>query len=146
MKPLEALAIYGEKPSPRLALNPEKGREWLKAHGLSDDVIAIHPGSGSPKKNWPVKNFLKLAEQLCELGRPYIMIFGEADVAVAAMIRETIPRVIELSGRTLVQLATTLSACRAFVGNDSGVTHIAAAVGLTTIALFGPSDADRWGT
>ena len=52
---------------------------------------------------------------------------------------------IELSGCTLVELATVLSACRAFIGNDSGVTHIAAAVGLPTIALFGPSDADRWG-
>ena len=145
MKPLETLAIYGEKPSPRLTLNAEKGKEWLKAHGLSGDVVAIHPGSGSPRKNWPAKNFLKLAERLRESGQRYLMIFGEADADVAALIRKEIPPVIELSGCTLVELATVLSACRAFIGNDSGVTHIAAAVGLPTLALFGPSNADRWG-
>ena len=145
MKPLETLAIYGEKPLPRLTLKAERGREWLAAHGLAGDVVAIHPGSGSPKKNWPAENFLKLAEQLRESDQKYLMIFGEADAAVAALIRTKMPGVIELSGCTLVELATVLSACRAYVGNDSGVTHIAAAVGLTTIALFGPSDADRWG-
>jgi heptosyltransferase-2 len=145
MKPLETLAIYGEKPSPQLILNAEKGKAWLKARGCSGDVVAIHPGSGSPKKNWPAEYFLKLAERLRESDQRYLMIFGEADAAVAAWIRKEIPQLIELSGCTLVELATVLSACRAFIGNDSGVTHIAAAVGLPTIALFGPSDADRWG-
>lgn len=145
MKPIEALAIYGEKPVPRLALKAEKGREWLTAHGLSGDVVAIHPGSGSLKKNWPVENFLKLAERLRESGQMYLMIFGEADGAVAESIRKRMPGVVELSGCTLVELASVLSACRVFVGNDSGVTHIAAALGLRTIALFGPSNPDRWG-
>lgn len=145
MKPLETLAIYGEKPLPRLSLKPERGREWLAARGLSGDVIAIHPGSGSPKKNWPADRFIELAGKLREAGQMYFMIFGEADVAVADLMRKKMPGVIELSGCTLVELATVLSACRAFVGNDSGVTHIAAALGLTTIVMFGPSDADRWG-
>ena len=92
MKPLETLAIYGEKPSPRLILNAEKGREWLKAHGLFGDVVAIHPGSGSPKKNWPAENFLKLAERLRESSQKYFMIFGEADAKVAAWIRKEIPQ------------------------------------------------------
>jgi heptosyltransferase III len=145
MKPLETLAIYGEQPLPRLSLKAERGREWLAAHGLSGDVVAIHPGSGSPKKNWPAGKFLELAGRLREAGQMYFMIFGEADAAVADLIRNQMPGVIELSGCTLVELATVLSACRAFVGNDSGVTHIAAALGLRTIVMFGPSDADRWG-
>lgn len=145
MKPLETLAIYAEEPLPRLTLKSERGKEWLAAHGLSGGVVAIHPGSGSPKKNWPAGNFLKLAEQLREFGQPHLMIFGEADAAVADVIRKEMPGVIELSGCTLVELASVLSACRAFVGNDSGVTHIAAALGLRTIVMFGPSDADRWG-
>lgn len=146
LKPLETLAIYGEKPAPRLALKAEeKGREWLTARGLSGDVVAIHPGSGSPKKNWPAENFIKLTEQLRESGQMYLMIFGEADGAVAELIRRRMHGVVELSGCTLVELASVLSACRAFVGNDSGITHIAAALGLRTIALFGPSNPDRWG-
>jgi heptosyltransferase III len=145
MRPLETLAIYGEKPAPRLTLNIETGKKWLKAQGLSGDAVAIHPGSGSPKKNWPAENFLQLAERLRESGQTPLMIFGEADAEVAARIRAEIPPGVELSGCTLVELATVLSACRAFIGNDSGVTHIAAAVGLPTIALFGPSDANRWG-
>jgi heptosyltransferase-2 len=73
------------------------------------------------------------------------MIFGEADGAVAELIRKRMPGVVELSGCTLVELASVLSACRAFVGNDSGITHMAAALGLRTVALFGPSNPDRWG-
>ena len=144
MKPLEALAIYGEKPVPRLALKDPRGRQWLEARGLSGDVIAIHPGSGSPKKNWPAENFVKLARCLVESGQKFFMIFGEADAAVAELIRKKAPGVIELTGCTLVELASVLSFCRAFVGNDSGVSHIAAALGLRTIVMFGPSDADRW--
>jgi heptosyltransferase-2 len=145
MKPLETLAIYGEKPVPRLALKADRGREWLAAHGLSGDVVAIHPGSGSPKKNWPAEKFVELAERLRESGQQSFMIFGEADAAVAALIRKKLPGVAELSGCTLVELASVLSACRTFAGNDSGVTHVAAALGLRTIVMFGPSDADRWG-
>ena len=135
MKPLETLAIYGENPLPRLALKTDRGREWLAAHGLSGDVIAIHPGSGSPKKNWPADKFVELAERLREAGQTVLMIFGEADAEAAALIRKKMPGVAELSGCTLVELASVLSACRAFVGNDSGVTHIAAALGLRTIAM-----------
>ena len=145
MKPLETLAVYGEKPLPRLKLGAERGREWLAARGLSGDVIAIHPGSGSPKKNWPAENFVKLAERLGKSGQGSFMIFGEADDEAAALIRRMMPGVIELTGCTLVELASVLAACRAFVGNDSGVTHVAAALGLTTIVMFGPSDVDRWG-
>ena len=145
MKPLETLAIYGEQPAPRLVLDAGRGGEWLAAHGLGGDVVAIHPGSGSPKKNWPPENFVKLAERLNESGQKYFMIFGEADAATAGLIRRRMPGVVELSGSTLVEVASVLSACRAFIGNDSGVAHIAAALGLRTIVMFGPSDADRWG-
>ena len=145
MKPLETLAIYSEHPAPRLVLDASRGREWLAARGLSGAAVAIHPGSGSPKKNWPAESFIRLAEQLKASGQPYLMIFGEADGAAAEAIRGRLPGMIELSGCTLVELASVLSACRAYVGNDSGVTHLAAALGLRTIVMFGPSDAERWG-
>ncbi len=145
MKPLETLAIYGENPAPRLVLDAARGREWLDARGLSGAAVAIHPGSGSPKKNWPAERFVLLAEHLKASGQPYLMIFGEADSAAAEVIRGRLPGVIELSGCTLVELASVLAACRAYVGNDSGVTHLAAALGLRTIVMFGPSDAERWG-
>ena len=55
-----------------------------------------------------------------------------------------LPDLPVLAGLTLVELAATLAECRAYLGNDSGITHLAAAVGLPVTALFGPSDADVW--
>jgi len=53
-----------------------------------------------------------------------------------------VPRVEQVK---LVDLAGALSCCAAYVGNDSGITHLASAVGVPVVALYGPSDADRWG-
>ena len=145
MKPLETLAIYGERPTPRLVLRSGWGKDWLTAHGLPGDVVAIHPGSGSPKKNWPGPKFLELAERLRESGQPFLMIFGEADTAITGWFREKMPDAAVLSGHTLIEVASVLSTCRAFVGNDSGITHVAAALAVRTVALFGPSDPSRWG-
>jgi heptosyltransferase-3 len=83
----------------------------------SNDV-AVHPGSGSAKKNWP--RFAEL------MGR-------------SSAIR---PLPQNLS---LVELADYLCRCRAFVGNDSGITHLAAYLGCPTVALFGPTDPRIWG-
>ncbi len=149
VKPLETLAIYVAGANPRLALGENvrrPGREWLEANGLGKAAVAIHPGSGSPAKNWPVERFVELAERIAKSGKgkPFFVL-GEADHAIAPVLAERAGHTPALTGRTLVDVASVLASCRAYVGNDSGITHIAAALGIPTIALFGSSDPDRWG-
>jgi ADP-heptose:LPS heptosyltransferase len=148
MKPLEQLAIYasgGE--SPQLVLGQghrERGRMRIRAAG--ERVVAIHPGSGSPGKNWPLDGFAALAGRLTdETPVSPIFILGEADSEIETALTARGSEVPVLSGCTLVELAESLSACEGYVGNDSGVTHIAASLGIPVVALYGPTDPDVWG-
>jgi ADP-heptose:LPS heptosyltransferase len=102
--------------------------------------IAIHPGSGSAKKNWPFDRFLELSRMLRQNGFPIVWIQGPAD---GSFVFPDNDRVV--SNIRLPVLAALISHCRAFVGNDSGVTHLAAAVNCPAVAIFGPSDPDVWG-
>lgn len=148
LKPLETLAIYEAGAPARLTLRPERaepGRRWLADRGLEGRVAAIHPGSGSPKKNWPAERFVELARRLAGTGRPPFFIVGEADRDVEKELLARAPEIPTLAGATLVEVASVLAHCASYVGNDSGVTHVAAALGIPVVALFGPSDADRWG-
>jgi ADP-heptose:LPS heptosyltransferase len=109
---------------------------------------AIHPGSGSRFKNWPLENFLILAEQLQvqERWRPYF-ILGPVEEEVSPGMAEA----IQARGFPLVHnlplnlLAGLLEISAGYLGNDSGVTHLAAALNLPTFALFGPTDPELWG-
>jgi ADP-heptose:LPS heptosyltransferase len=103
--------------------------------------IAIHPGSGSPTKNWPVENFHALAAFLAEAGRRITWCLGPAEV-------ERDPRTQfdgdVLQCESLVALAGRLASARVFIGNDSGITHLAAALGIPTVAIFGPTNPAVW--
>ncbi|MBN1556769.1 MAG: glycosyltransferase family 9 protein, partial [Lentisphaerae bacterium] len=144
-KPLEALAIYPEPGErPELVLGRRRVRDAaqrLPAPGAR--VLALHPGSGSPKKNWPLTHFLELARRAREAyGLTPLFIHGEADRALVPEIAAA--GVALWPTGPLTELAPVLAACAGYVGNDSGITHLAACVGTPTVALFGPSDAARW--
>jgi heptosyltransferase-3 len=101
--------------------------------------IALHPGSGSPAKNWPVENW---AQVIPKLPLPVVLAGGEADgpalerlaPLAAAVVRE----------RPLPELAALLGRAALFLGHDSGITHLAAAAGTPVAALFGPTDPAVW--
>lgn len=148
MKPLESLAIYGEGEWPTLeipAAQREAARQWLSERGLGSGVLAVHPGSGSPRKNWPVERFAAIARRANGAAWGSFYVIGEADRDTERDLRGYDPEPLMLKGANLVQVASILSVCRRFVGNDSGITHVAAAVGTPTVAIFGPSDPTRWG-
>lgn len=148
LKPLETLAIYVTGAVPRLRLPDEtraRGRRLLEERGLSGRVVAIHPGSGSPAKNWPADRFLELARRLKDGGAGVVFVLGEADDEVRRRVLAEQPDVPRIEQVGLVDLAGALSCCAAYVGNDSGITHLASAVGLPVVALYGPSDPGRWG-
>jgi heptosyltransferase III len=146
LEPLVTLAIFADGDEcPELDLRrADVHRVRLGLPAPVSRVLALHPGSGSSRKNWPVDRFLELAERArSELGAAPLLIHGEADA-------ELLP-VLEASGFPLLPpgdlcgLARVLAACAAYVGNDSGVSHLAACVGTPTVALFGPTDPALWG-
>ena len=110
-------------------------------------LIAVHPGSGGPGKCWPAERFVALIEALAGSGYEPVVTFGPADDVVRNRI---VPRIKSHNVRiaenlSLVDLAVLLSRCQGMVGNDSGITHLAAAAGTPVIALFGPTDPAVWG-
>jgi hypothetical protein len=97
------------------------------------DYAVIHPFSGSPRKNWPLERFQQLAQKLERL-MPVKWCAGEDDPPLAGAVRIG----------DLYELACWLAQARVYIGNDSGITHLAAAVGTPVLALFGPTDPEVW--
>ena len=121
-------------------------RHLKKAKGKS--LLAIHPGSGSPHKNWPLERFLETAEILWSrnLVQP-VFLTGPVErdtgsLSIASIRTRDFPLISDLS---LPVLAGVLSQCMGYLGNDSGVSHLAADLGLPTTVLFGPTDPFLWG-
>jgi heptosyltransferase-2 len=107
---------------------------------LNPASIAIHPGSGSPRKNWPVERWAELGGRLRGQA-PLLIVGGEADAAAVAALAALGEVAQNLS---LPELARRLAACQRFLGHDSGVSHLAAAVGTPCVLLFGPTDPAMW--
>ncbi|HEX8033606.1 MAG TPA: glycosyltransferase family 9 protein [Ktedonobacterales bacterium] len=112
-------------------------------------VIALHPGSGGAAKRWPPESFAALARELLARGERPLLIEGPQDAGVIQRVREAsgdaaAGNVPVACGLSIGALAALLPRCAAYVGNDSGVTHLAALVGTRTVALFGPSDPAIW--
>lgn len=134
LQPLEKLAIYDADPVPRLS---------VPAANENCGSIAAHPGSGSEKKNWPEE---KWSELLLRLPGRILLVGGEAEGERLDRLRRRLPedRVRTAQSQPLAQLAAQLSGCRGFIGHDSGITHLAAALGVPTLALWGPSNERIW--
>jgi ADP-heptose:LPS heptosyltransferase len=143
---------------PRLYLKAsdlEWGKSHFKRKGLTPEertkAIVIHPGSGSKKKNWPLEQFIDLVRTL-DRHEPsrFLIVLGPAEGAEVQKAFEEIAwemgskAPLLLKGLSLLGLASIIEGCRLFIGNDSGITHMAAALGLPTLAIFGPSDARIW--
>jgi ADP-heptose:LPS heptosyltransferase len=109
--------------------------------------LAFHIGSGSEKKNWPLPCWNELIRSVAEHFDDFLLVSGEADTNRLAAFKahNQIPGLRVLHNENLRELANQLAASRVFIGHDSGVTHLAAAIGLPTIALFGQTDPKIWG-
>ncbi|MHC4062254.1 MAG: glycosyltransferase family 9 protein [Planctomycetota bacterium] len=120
------------------------GRELLTEVGADfiKKVVVIQPGSGGPDKCWHLDNFLAVARELCREGMEVMFLLGPAelerfsDVAIKS-IKDAGKCLMDLS---LTQVMGLLSCADVLVGNDSGITHLAAVLGIRTLAVFGPTD------
>ena len=119
---------------------PEPETQNAKPRTQNPDCVAIHPGSGSPSKNWPVERWVELAGRL-RSRVPLLIVGGEADTAAVAALADFGEVALNLP---LPELAGRLAACQQFLGHDSGVSHLAAAVGTPCVLLFGPTDPVMW--
>jgi heptosyltransferase-2 len=118
---------------------------FFENNELAEDVVAIHPGSGSEKKNWMAERFAGVANILSKKGMKVILISGPADekekenflnkVNFKPIIAENIP---------LMKLAAILKRCAFYIGNDSGITHLSALTGVNTFAIYAPTNPATW--
>lgn len=107
--------------------------------------ILIHPGSGSIKKCWPVLNFIAVASSLVLKGNQPEFILGPAEHFLAETLSHNNKNRLKIHIMDdLIQFSSVLKTADAFIGNDSGISHLAAFIGLPTVAVFGPSDPKRW--
>ena len=146
LRALESLAIFSPDSRPRL--DPERLQLSSAITAVeSRATIALHPGSGSPNKNWRVENWIALIQNLiAETDYRLMLVGGEADRDRHATLKPLIPsdRLIEAFGYPLNELAAMLAGCSGFIGHDSGISHLAAAAGLQGIVIWPSTNPAIW--
>jgi heptosyltransferase III len=123
----------------------------IKAHDTTTKrCIAIHPGSGAVEKCWPTSRFAEVIKRLWEQSYPVLLLSGPADTERVNDLLQDLspppgPGIFQmLTHAPLLEVAQHLQQCRCYLGNDSGITHLAAMLGIPTVAIFGPTDPKIW--
>jgi len=154
LQALLPLGIEAKASQPRLYTSledDERAARLLEEVGLAgarEPLVMFQPGARYWFKAWPAERFAALADRLSDSFGCQVMIGGsESERALAEDIRRLArSRPTVLAGRTpLLTYAAVLKRCRLFVGNDNGPMHMAAALSVPVVALFGPSNPDEWG-
>ncbi|MFP6873666.1 MAG: glycosyltransferase family 9 protein [Verrucomicrobiales bacterium] len=142
-KVLEEIALFLDDPAPAITL-PSTGEKII------EDGVAIHPGSGGVAKNWGLEDWMRIGEAIArhENGSPILLVTGEAEeekhAELSAAWCSAGVSFQHAHGWPLPRLGDALSKCRLFLGHDSGISHLAAAVGIPCLLLFGPTDPAIW--
>ena len=148
---LDVAAALGAAPasdSPGLSLQPperEFADDLLRRAGIGADArpVLVNPAAAKTPRSWSAERFCRLAETIAEsaAGAP-VLVHHRAPFEPPAGWPAH-PSIHLVGGLTLVQLGAVIERCRLYVGNDSGPLHIAAALGLPTIGIYGPSTPDH---
>lgn len=141
-------------PYPRLFVTDaerERGAQMLREHeAVGPPLVGIQPGATYLKKQWATERFAEVARGLSADGATIVLVGGAEEVETArtlrSLVRESVP-VVDLTGTTasLREMMGVLTNLSLFIGNDTGVTHTAAALSVPTVSLFGPTRAMKWG-
>jgi heptosyltransferase-2 len=147
-RPLAVLGLTSEVAPARLfPSTDDRAAAALLLPSHPGTVIAIHVGSGSASKNWPIASWIALGERLLRNRDAHLVaIGGEADEAQIAKLRDAFAGrpISYVVNQPLPVVAAVIARCEAFIGHDSGISHIAAAVGAKSILLFGATDPGVW--
>jgi len=149
LQPLERLAIFSTDTAPRLELAAQTAHTNGNGHATLPPGrwLAAHPGSGSDHKNWPERKWAELFPSLlAQTEINLLLIGGEAEGDKLPRLAEALPpgRVKVARNLPLAELARLLQRCQAFIGHDSGITHLAAALDLPGLVLWGYSVEHIW--
>jgi len=146
------LKLEADPPSPFLFTSPETEARAAALTAGEGPILAIAPAAAWVGKTWPVERFAQVARRLIAPGGPMaggrlMVVGGPGDTAACEPLRASVgkDRCIDLVGReSLTVVYAALKRARLFIGNDSGLMHLAAAAGTPTLGLFGPSDEDLY--
>ncbi|MGD0251906.1 MAG: glycosyltransferase family 9 protein [Verrucomicrobiota bacterium] len=156
LKPLERLAIFDADPVPRLNVGQASSLSRTSSRILSNQdgdrrdacpTLALHPGSGSEKKNWPETKWTEFIVWLTGSTKlDLLLVGGEAEGGRLQRLAAAVPpeRRQVAQSLPLPELARRLQSCAAFVGHDSGISHLAAALGLPSLVLWGDAREKVW--
>ena len=148
LDPVRRLGLPIPDPLPTIHV-ADRDRAWAAdlcgSHGIESPFVVVHPGSGGRRKCWPVEQFVGLIRGLVQTGVTALVLHGPAEVDLLPALQSGLPPEAQLmASPELPRLAALLATGTLFVGNDSGPGHIAAAVGTSTLSLFGPTDPQVW--
>lgn len=118
----------------------------LRSRGIAGERFAlIHPSTAFETKQWPTENFAQISEYTAARGLKRVAIANRAESAVLnGLVEQSRVPVITFDSLTLPEITALASKAEIFVGNDSGIAHIAAAVGTPSVVIFGSSNRDHW--
>jgi heptosyltransferase-3 len=141
-----------ELPPAHIHLDPSArshGLQWLVEHGWKerDSLIALHPGAGSTNKRWALSRFGRVAQFLAlKENSKLLIIEGPAETGLARQVAQEVAfdQAILAESVPLNRLAAVMEQCRFFIGNDSGIAHLAAALGIPSVVLYGPTLPQCW--
>jgi ADP-heptose:LPS heptosyltransferase len=140
------VAEYGIAADPtRLEIDPPAG---VQAPAGGHGATLLHPGAASPARRWPADRWAEVARAEAGAGRPVVITGGPDEVALASDVaaRAGLPDSAVLAGGTSVlQLAAIVAAAGRVVCGDTGVAHLATALGRPSVVLFGPVSPELWG-
>lgn len=130
----------------------EAAERLLRESGITPESAPVGffaaVGNSVKARQWPVERFRELAKRILDDGTAgRVVLFGTAeDRELNGIIRDGDPRIVDLSGKaTLEETFSLIRSMNAFVSNDTGPMHIAAAQGVRTLGIFGPSSPVLWG-
>jgi heptosyltransferase III len=140
-RPLGALGLFLADPSAHLFPTDVDRNTFTSLQGN----MAFHPGSGSATKNWPIENWIELGNALLARDHSLSIVGGEVDTARTQQLKLAWKgKPVRFAENLPLPYLAALLEGAVFVGHDSGISHIAAAVGARCLLLFGPTDAAIW--
>ncbi len=120
-------------------------RALLGKQEVTGKFILIHPGAAFATKQWEPQKYAQLANQLAALGYPVVFTIGPGETSVLEVVRKDCePAVCFLDPLSIRKFSALASLCLLYIGNDTGTTHIAAALGKRITVIFGSSDSNVW--